>query len=228
MAFTVKGIPAWGRTFAEYRRMFALTEHDLSGHILGCADGPSSFNAEAAQRRHAVISVDPVYTEPAAVLEARFEQSRAAIVQQLAENMDSFVWSEFATPAALVAHRRQALDLFLADYPAGRAGGRYVAGALPALPFRDRQFTLALVSHFLFLFSALLDEQFHRAALAELCRVAAEVRIFPLEDFSRQRSPGVAALITHARERGWRAAVVPVPYEFQRGSNAMLRIEKKE
>ena len=40
----------WGRSFQEYRRMFTLTDEDLRGSILGCADGPASFNAEATDR----------------------------------------------------------------------------------------------------------------------------------------------------------------------------------
>jgi hypothetical protein len=37
----------WGRSFDEYRRMFALTGDDLAEAVPGCGDGPASFNAEA-------------------------------------------------------------------------------------------------------------------------------------------------------------------------------------
>src|SRR5260370_30292561 len=36
----------WGRSLDEYRAMFALSEGDLQGRLLGCGDGPASFNAE--------------------------------------------------------------------------------------------------------------------------------------------------------------------------------------
>jgi len=52
----------WGRSFDEYRRMFALTDGDLSGNILGCGDGPASFNAEATVLGNRVVSCDPIYT----------------------------------------------------------------------------------------------------------------------------------------------------------------------
>ena len=39
---------------------------------------------------------------------------------------------------------------------------------------------MALCSHLLFLYSDHLDAAFHRAAIRDLCRVAGEVRIFPL------------------------------------------------
>ena len=42
----------------EYRRLFALTDEDLVGRILGCGDGPASFNAEATARGHAAASCD--------------------------------------------------------------------------------------------------------------------------------------------------------------------------
>jgi hypothetical protein len=31
----------WGRSFDEYRRMFALTDGDLAARVLGCGDGPA-------------------------------------------------------------------------------------------------------------------------------------------------------------------------------------------
>ena len=34
-------IASWGRSFEEYRRMFSLSDADLSGRILGCGDGPA-------------------------------------------------------------------------------------------------------------------------------------------------------------------------------------------
>ena len=42
----------------EYRRLFALTDEDLAGRILGCGDGPASFNAEATAGGHAAASCD--------------------------------------------------------------------------------------------------------------------------------------------------------------------------
>ncbi len=49
--FTLDQVVPWGRSFDEYRNMFALADTDLRSKILGCADGPESFNAEATQRR---------------------------------------------------------------------------------------------------------------------------------------------------------------------------------
>lgn len=46
MPFSIDRVIPWGRTLAEYRAMFDLSESDLCGRILGCGDGPASFNAE--------------------------------------------------------------------------------------------------------------------------------------------------------------------------------------
>ena len=76
--------------------------------------------------------------------------------------------------------RMAAMEEFLLDYDRGKAEGRYVNAELPNLPFQDHIFDLALCSHFLFLYSSTLDGEFHIAAIREMCRVAHQVRIFPL------------------------------------------------
>ena len=78
---------------------------------------------------------------------------------------------------------------FLDDYVAGKAQGRYVDAELPDLPFSDSSFDLALCSHFLFLYTTQLGEAFHHSAIREMCRVAAEVRIFPLLALGATPSP---------------------------------------
>ena len=59
--FTLDQVVPWGRSFDEYCRMFSLTASDLGLHILGCADGPASFNVEATCQGTRVVSCDPLY-----------------------------------------------------------------------------------------------------------------------------------------------------------------------
>jgi hypothetical protein len=99
-----------------------------------------------------------------------------------------------------------------------------VAAELPNLPFADAEFDLALVSHLLFLYSGQLDERFHVEAVGQLCRVAREVRIFPLLSLSGERSPHAGAVGRAMEEQGRRVTLQAVPYEFQRGANQMMRI----
>jgi hypothetical protein len=49
-----------GRSFDEYPRMFALGADNLRLSILGCGDGPASFNADATQPGRRVTSCDPI------------------------------------------------------------------------------------------------------------------------------------------------------------------------
>jgi hypothetical protein len=136
-----------------------------------------------------------------------------------------FVCDRFRDPDHLGECRLAAMRRFLADFEKGKQEGRYVAASLPHLPFEDSRFDLALVSHLLFLYSDRLDLDFHRAAVAELLRVATEVRIFPLLTLARKPSAHIQPIQTHAAKMGWRAEIARVPYEFQRGGNEMLRIQ---
>jgi hypothetical protein len=83
---------------------------------------------------------------------------------------------------------------------------------------------LALSSHFLFLYSAQLSYEFHLAAVLEMCRVATEVRIFPLLDLKCRFSGHIEPIRARLTSRGYQVTIEDVPYEFQRGGNQMLRI----
>jgi hypothetical protein len=58
----------------------------------------------------------------------------------------------------------------------------------------------------------------------ELCRVAREVRIFPLLALDATPSPHIEPVSAALREAGFTVEIVPVDYEFQRGGNRMMRI----
>ncbi|MFW5709545.1 MAG: SAM-dependent methyltransferase [Chloroflexota bacterium] len=223
--FTLNQVVPWGRSYDEYRAMFALLDDDLNKPILGCGDGPASFNAEATRRGYDVISVDPIYAFDAEAIRSRINDTYPTVIEQLAAYRDQYVWDRFATPDALGQARLAAMNRFLADYPDGKARGRYRTGQLPDLPFDTHTFHLALCSHLLFLYSDHLDEAFHVASVRELCRIAQEVRIFPLTTLAIKPSPHLAAVETWARQQGYRIERVTVDYEFQRGSNTMLRIQ---
>lgn len=219
-------IVPWGRTADEYRRMFALQPDDLAGRILGCGDGPAGFNAEMTAAGHTVVSVDPIYAFHAAEIQARVDATYATILSQVEADRAAYVWDEFSGPAELGAARLGAMQRFLADFPTGKQDGRYVEGRLPALPFADDSFDLALCSHLLFLYSDHLDADFHIDALGDLLRVARAVRVFPLLTLACEPSPHLAPVLEWCAVCGHAAARVRVPYEFQRGGHTMLRIER--
>jgi hypothetical protein len=224
MAFSLDEIVPWGRSFDEYVGMFGLTEADLSGPVLGCGDGPASFNAEATRRGHRVISCDPIYQFSVAQIEQRVHETYDTIMEELRPNVDSYIWDTFGSPEGLGKARMTSMRRFLADYERGKREGRYVNACLPSLPFPDKTFDLALCSHLLFLYSDHLSLTFHRAAIAELCRVAQEVRIFPLLDLGSQESAHLEPITSGLQNAGCEARFVQVDYEFQKGANTFLSI----
>ena len=222
--FTLDQVVPWGRSFDEYRRMFTLSDEDLSSRILGCGDGPASFNAEATHRGFTVVSCDPLYRFDTEAIQSRISTTYAQIMDQVRQNTGNYIWNEIPSIEELGIVRMRAMDAFLEDFDAGRAQGRYVQAELPTLPFDTATFDLALCSHFLFLYSEQLTREFHLAALDELCRVAREVRVFPLLALGPAPSPHVEPARTHLAVRGFDVSIEKVDYEFQRGSCQMMRI----
>lgn len=224
MAVSLNEIVPLGRSRREYEAMFALTPADLQKRILGCADGPASFNAEMTADGHAVISADPLYQFTADQIRQRFEKTFDGVIEQVRATPENWVWSFHHDLDDLQRTRRRVIDTFLADYEAGLSECRYRTASLPQLPFSDGEFRLALCSHFLFLYSELLDAGFHLASLLELCRVADEVRVFPLLTLDHRLSPHLDAVREALAARGFSCEVEAVGYELQRGGNRMLRI----
>jgi SAM-dependent methyltransferase len=222
--FTLDTVVPWGRSLDEYRRMFALPEGWERLRMLGCGDGPASFNAEATEAGARVVSCDPIYRFSAAELRRRIDDTSNEVLEQTRKNQHEFVWTSIRSIDELANLRMTAMTRFLADYERGRAERRYVEASLPSLPFESASFDLAVCSHLLFLYTVQLGEAFHLAAIRELCRVAAEVRVFPLLALGGQPSPLVAVVLNACRADPVQATIEPVPYEFQRGGNQMMRV----
>ena len=225
--FTLDQVVPWGRSFEEYRRMFVLRDRELDQRIVDCGAGPASFACEAARRGTHVVACDPLYQWEASQIRERIAATSVNILEQTKQNQHEFVWDVIRSVEELGAIRMTAMNAFLDDYDAGRESGRYVNAALPALPFADRSFDLALSSHFLFLYTTQLGDTFHRQAIAEMCRVATEVRIFPLLALGGQVSPLVDLMTGDLGRAGFVTSIERVPYEFQRGGNTMMRIRPR-
>jgi hypothetical protein len=212
----------WGRCLKEYKEMFSLSEVDLQGKILGCGDGPASFNAEVTAAGGKVISVDPIYGFSANQIESRVNEASHNIAQQLEINKANYIWASFKNVEEVVSSRLSAMKAFLKDYEIGRTNGRYIEASLPALPFQEKQFSLAVCSHFLFLYSSHINEEQHIKGVLELCRVAKEVRVYPLVTLDGQPSPHLAPVIHAVTATGYSAEVIAVPYSFQKNATEML------
>jgi len=219
-------IVPWGRTLLEYEEMFLLTKDELESKILGCGDGPASFNAEFTCSGGSVVSADPTYMFNKEQFARRIDEVAKEVMAQVRQNADAFVWKNIANPDELYKMRMSAMKQFLQDYDAGKKEGRYIEASLPYLPFKAKQFDLVLSSHFLFLYSEQLDEQFHKDAIAEMLRVAKEIRIFPLVTLTGEVSPHLEPIMYYFNARGYTCKVVKTGYEFQKGGDEMLIINK--
>ncbi len=226
MPFSIDQVIPWGRTLDEYEAMFSLSPQDKAGSILGCADGPASFNAEMTAQGCRVVSVDPLYALTPEAIAQRWRETFDLMLDQTRRNRRDFVWDRIDSPEALGQLRMEAQHLFLEDFPCGRADGRYIDASLPDLPFSDGAFDLALCSHFLFLYSQQFDLEFHVLAMQEMLRVAREVRVFPLLQLGGAPSPHVQGVVAACRAAGMRAELVSVNYEFMRNGNQMLQVEE--
>jgi len=226
VAFKYSEAVPWGRSFDEYRRMFALSEQDLKFRIIGCGDGPAAFNAHMNREGRRVVSCDPLYQLSAVQIQQRIDATYESVIRQMYENLDRFVWTTIRSVDELGQSRLTSMREFLSDFDDGKLEGRYVVSELPDLPFEEATFDLALCSHFLFLYSDNLTLEFHRRAIEAMCRVANEARVFPLLNYNGETSRYVQPLMENLRGAGYSVSIEGVPYEFQRGGNQMLRIRR--
>ncbi len=224
MTIKLDKVVPWGRNLDEYISMFDLTSEEKNLTILDCAAGPSSFNYEMTLQGYNVISCDPIYQFTADEIYQRIQLVYQNIIDQLKENYDTFVWENFQSPENLGKVRMAAMEKFLQDFPNGAEQKRYLTAELPKLPFEDNKFDLALCSHLLFLYSEQFSAEFHLESILEMCRVATQVRIFPLLKLSGEISPLVMPIIEKLSTKGYRVEIRQVDYEFQKGGNQMISI----
>ncbi len=217
-------IAFYGRTLAEYVSIYDLNLPSLRGKkVLDCPGGAASFTAEALQYGIETFACDLLYGGDMTAVLAQGEADIAHTVERVAEVAHLFVWDFYRDAAGLRTSRTNALRGFAAHYPQSR----YVNAKLPTLPFAERAFDLVLSGHLLFTYSDRLDYDFHLRALRELYRVTTdEVRVYPIQGLDAKPYPQLPQLIADLQTEGLHAEVVPVPFEFQRGSNEILRLKR--
>jgi hypothetical protein len=223
---TFDSIVPWGRSLAEYRLMFGLSDNDLIGNIFSYGDGPASFNSEMTAAGRRVTSSDPIYACSKAEIHQRVEHSYIQSIYQLKQDDEPYAWDYFRDLNQLGENGLETMTRFLDDFDAGIAAKRYVPEQLPHLSFPDRHFQLALSSHYLFFKPEQFTLEFHVEAIQELLRVAEEVRIFPVLDVECKRCPYVGFVWTIFTDKGFSVELKNVDYEFQQGGNQMMRIRR--
>jgi len=221
----LKNIVPWGRSFEEYKEIFSLTEMDLKKSILGCGDGPASFNAELSAQGGKVVSIDPCYIFTAAQLRSRIAEVYDEIMPQTRLNEEKYIWESIPSVDALGKIRMSAMEKFLSDYEKGKEEGRYIEASLPAVNFQENQFELALCSHYLFLYSEHVSLEEHIKSLVELCRVAKEIRVYPLLALNGDISPHLSMVMSELKSLNISVSLVGTKYQFQKGATQMLVVK---
>jgi SAM-dependent methyltransferase len=209
------------RSYDEYVAMFGLGSAELSGRVVDCSSGAADFAAVASATARRVLAVDPAYALPRTLLadQARGDLDRGHAIA--AEFPDRFTWRWYGSTQQRSLLRQRALARFVTDLVANPQ--RYLAGQLPQLPLRPASFDLALCSHLLFTWADQLGRDWHAAAIAELARVATQVRIFPtVLQGAGEPVPFWDELMDDLSRAGLTAQLRRVDYEFQVGADQML------
>lgn len=224
MTIPYRDILLWGHSFDAYTRMFKLSDEDLKSKILDCCSGPSSFNAILTSKGGHVISTDPLFSLHKKQLEARIENVFQEMLEIVEAHKQRFTWDEIQSPKELAKIRRENIQIFLDDFDKGVKEGRYITATPPDLHFKHYQFDLALCSHYFFANCPDQSTDFHVKAVANLCDIAKEVRIFPLLDSTGEIPKIVGPVTQGLHQAGLGVEIKASPYKFQEKGNAMLRV----
>ena len=219
-----------GRTYAEYLRIFDLTEDLLDGsEVLDCPAGASSFTAECRRKGRSSTACDILYGLPAEELIRKGREDIRHVFERFDEVSHLYIWKYYKDKGEVMGLRSKALSLFSKDFERGLREGRYVHAGLPHLPFPDGRFDLVLSGHFLFLYGDRLNVDFHISCLRELLRVSSgEVRIFPLTGLDAEPCPHLHEILRRLRSEGINTSLAEVPFEFQRGAHTMMKLKKSK
>ncbi|MFI5649387.1 class I SAM-dependent methyltransferase [Kitasatospora sp. NPDC051705] len=174
------------RPLDEYCALFDLTRSQLAalpGPLLDCPGGAAGLAAEARELGCRVIAADPAYVLPAPEVAAHALAARASMAAAMAARPHLYPAPHPYRSERYLRSWDRARRLFTAD--AAAHPQRYVAAALPRLPFADGSFALTLSAYLLFAYPERFGIEGQVAALAELVRVTSpdgEVRVQPLHD----------------------------------------------
>ena len=220
-------IAFYGRTLSEYIRMFRVDDidHLKKYRVLDCPSGASSFVAEAHNKLGIdAVGCDPLFDRDPIILQEQGEKDIEYVVERVSLSPNLYKWDFYSSVEELRNCRKLALKQFISDYRLGTGRRRYVKAELPKLPFDDRSFDLVLSGHFLFTYAHKFEFPFILGSIKELFRVCSgEVRIYPLQKSSFKRYERMRDLLYVLKNRyGIAYDIVPVPFEFQKGSNKML------
>ena len=224
----LKDIVLIGRTFDEYYSMFDLANiNDKDDKILDVASGVSSFCTEANYRGYNVTASDRIYCFSAAEIEEKCIKDLIVVLGKLPDIADLYKWDFFKDIEDLKQNRKKAYKLFIKDLKE-KGSKRYIYTEYPKSEFVENEFSISLISHFLFMYDEQLDYEFHKQTILEIIKITSdEVRIFPIVNLKARRSLLVNQLMNDRDLKNCEITIKKVNYEFVKNGNEMLIIRKK-
>lgn len=218
-----EAFPNWIHGLEEYEQMFDLQEADYRKSILDFPGSISSFNAEVYQKVHRVVSGDAIYGMSMEAMQDYAQKLLKLNCDYLTDNADAVLKLGAAALEPIFKMWRANADIFLEDYMTGKKQARYQQVLMPNLPYANHEFQLALCSDYVFNRHVQNDCRPDQV-VAELCRVAEEVRIFPLLTEAGEVSEWLGPLMLDLQNRNHGIEIRQVPFENVKGGNAMLRV----
>ncbi|AGK96919.1 hypothetical protein [Clostridium pasteurianum] len=216
-----------GRTFEEYYRMFHLESIDKNEKILDVASGVSSFCSEANAKGYNVTAADRVYRFNPEEIEEKCSKDLKETMEKLTSIKALYKWDFFKDIEQLKNHRERAYRGFIKDFKLYR-DDRYIISEFPSNNFKENQFDVSLISHFLFLYDEHMNYEFHKQIINEVIRITRkEIRIFPIANLKAQRSPFIEKFMGDKAFNNYEINIVKVNYEFIKGGNEMLVVKIK-
>ena len=224
----LKDIVLLGRTFDEYYRMFDFVNINvIDENILDVASGVSSFCAEANSKGYTVKASDRIYRFSAEEIEDKCINDLTMVLEQLPDVADLYKWEFFKNIDDLKQNREKAYKLFTKDFKE-QGGGQYIHTNYPESEFADNEFSISLISHFLFMYDEHLDYKFHKRTISEILRITSdEIRLFPIVNLKGKRSLLVDQLMNDGEFKNCEMTIKKVNYEFVKNGNEMLMIKIK-
>ncbi|MCB1827705.1 MAG: hypothetical protein KDH94_04690 [Coxiellaceae bacterium] len=214
-------VPSWVYSMADYCQMFDLSESDLEFAILDYPAGISSFNAEMFQQGYKVHSGDPNYNMSLVELTSFSKTILDKNVEHLKAHEE--ILRDSTALDRIVSDWEESRTTFLKDYEQGKFESRYQMMMLPRLPFDDQQFDIALCSDHLF-HNHTAHKCQQEGVITELCRVAKEVRVFPLMNEQGDIAESLGQVMLECQQKGYAIEIKQVAFHQLKGGNAMLRI----
>ncbi len=218
-----EAIPCWIHGLEEYEQMFDLQADDYRKILFDFPGSISSFNADVYQQAHRIVSGDTIYSMDFPAMQAYVEQLLQSNYAYLKQHAQAVLRHGVADIESIFKIVQDNSERFLTDYVTGKKQARYQAVFMPHLPYKNHEFQLALCCDYVFNHHKQNDCT-PQEVVFELCRIAEEVRIFPVLTERGEPSTWLGPLMLELQQRHYGIEVRHVAFKNVKGNNAMLRI----